>query len=105
MAAAPAAAATELEPISDDFGAERISEERERQEPEKYAARVTRCQENKQSGQYYFFFENGQVWKQANYQRLYWRDCEFDVSISKGKLGYDMYVPEKDRRVRVARIR
>ncbi len=111
VAAAPVAAAPaatpEYEPISDDIGSERIQSDRERAETErqKYAARVTRCDEHERSGQYYFFFENGQVWKQANYQRLYWRDCEFDVTISKGKLGYDMHVPEKDRTVRVARIR
>ncbi len=103
-AATPAVATTEAEPISDEIGRSSIKD-RDPVEPKKYSARVTKCQENKQSGQYYFFFENGQVWKQSNYQRLRWRNCEFDVTVSKGTFGFDMYIPEKDRTVRVSRIR
>ena len=99
-----AGAVAEAEPISDDIGLSGI-ESKDKPEPKKYSATVTKCEESKQSGQYYFFFENGQVWKQANYKRLRWRDCEFDVTVSKGTFGYEMYVPEKDRTVRVARIR
>lgn len=108
-AAEPAVAAVPaveqaVEPISDEIGMSSIRKDEE-YEPKKYSARVTRCQENEQSGQYYFFFENGQVWKQSKYRRLRWKDCSFDVEVSKGAFGYDMYIPEKDRKIRITRIR
>ena len=93
-----------VEPISDEIGKSSIKVE-EQPEPKKYSAKVTRCEENPQSGQYYFFFENGQVWKQAKYRRLRWSECSFDVEVSKGTFGYDMYIPEKDRKIRITRIR
>ena len=49
--------------------------------------------------------ENGQVWKQSNYRQLAFKNCDFDIEISKGTFGYQMYIPSKDRSVRVARVR
>ena len=91
-------------PLTDEVGKERI-EPKDADERERFAGRVESCQESVQSGQTYFMFENGQVWKQSNYRRLGYRSCEFDVEISKGALGYDMYIPSKDRSVRVARVK
>jgi hypothetical protein len=101
VAAAPAAEPT---PLTDAVGKERIEPQAD-DEREKYSARVVSCQESVQSGQYYFTFENGQVWKQSNYRRLGFRNCDFDIEISKGSWGYNMYIPSKDRSIRVARVK
>jgi hypothetical protein len=101
VAAAPAAGPV---PLTDAVGKERIEPQAD-DEREKYSSRVVACQKSAQSGQYYFTLENGQVWKQSNYQRLGFRDCDFAIEISKGSLGYKMYIPSKDRSVRVARVK
>ncbi len=100
--AAPAAAGPT--PITDEVGRERVEGGRD-EEPPEYSATVTRCEENQQSGQTYFYFENGQVWKQANYRRLRFRECRFDITLTEDNFGYVIYIPSKDRRVRVTRIR
>lgn len=105
-AAATTATVTQaaMAPLTDDVGIERVKGA-QKEEPPEYAAVVTRCERNPQSEQLYFFFENGQVWKQNNYRRLSYRDCRFEVTLSKDAFGYEMYVPSKDRTVRVTRIR
>lgn len=91
-------------PLTDEVGKERVEGASVEASP-KYAGTVTRCEESRQSGQTYFFFENGQVWKQANYRRLNLRDCRFDVTVSKDTFGYELHIPAKDRRIRVSRVR
>lgn len=91
-------------PLHDDFGRERV-EGPDRGPQPVYTANVTRCEENQQSGQTYLFFENGQVWRQANYRRLRLRNCQFEVELSEDNFGYSMFIPSKDRRFRVTRIR
>ncbi len=91
-------------PITDEIGRERVEGGREEERPE-YSATVIRCEENQQSGQTFFFFENGQVWKQANYRRLRFRECRFEITLSEDNFGYSLYIPSEDRRVRVTRIR
>ena len=101
VAAAPTAGPV---PLTDAVGKERI-EPKPADESAKFTGRVESCRESVQSGQTYFTFENGQVWKQSNYRRLGFRDCEFDVEISKGTFGYQMYIPNKDRSVRISRVK
>ncbi len=101
VAATPAAGPV---PLTDEVGKERI-EPQQAEDREKYASRVESCQESVQSGQTYFTLENGQVWKQSNYRLLSFRECEFDVEISMGTFGYSMYIPSKDRSIRVVRVK
>ncbi|MCH7898903.1 MAG: hypothetical protein IIC62_06120 [Proteobacteria bacterium] len=107
---APAAAtaavvvAATTAPLTDDIGKERL-EPKDPDEQPRYASHVTSCKESIKSGQYFFTMENGQVWKQSNYRQLAFKNCDFDVEISKGTFGYQMYIPSKDRSVRVARVR
>ena len=107
---APAAAtaavvvAATAAPLTDDIGKERV-EPKDPEEQPRYASHVISCKESIQSGQYYFILDNGQVWKQSNYRRLGFKNCDFDIEISKGTFGYQMYIPSKDRSVRVARIK
>jgi len=90
-------------PLTDDIGKERVDPKEPDEQP-RYASRVTSCKESIQSGQYFFTLDNGQVWKQSNYRRLGFKNCDFDIEISKGTFGYQMYIPSKDRSVRVARV-
>ena len=91
-------------PLTDEVGKERIEPKGDDEQP-RFTANVIACQKSLQSGQHYFTFENGQIWKQSNYRSLNFRDCEFGVEISKGALGYNMYIPSKDRSLRVARVK
>lgn len=102
-AATETAAEPEVQPLTDDVGMERVDPSKQ-VNPE-YSARVINCDKNPQSGQTYFFLDNDQVWKQANYRRISLGKCEFDVRLSKDAFGYELYIPSKDRTIRVTRIR
>ena len=104
--AEPAAGAVpEAEPISDEVGLSRIKGSNT-PEPQQYSATVTKCEENKQSGQYYFFLENGQVWQQSQSGRLVYRAENPRVVIKRGMLGgYYLSVDGVNRRVRVKRLK
>lgn len=91
-------------PLTDDVGKERIEAPDYAEEP-RFTAHVTSCRKNPQSAQYSFTFDNGQVWKQSNYRSLNLRNCDFDVEILRASFGYNMYIPSKDRTVRVTRVR
>ncbi len=67
-------------------------------------ARVTRCEKDARK-KYYFVFDNGQVWKQVSDKRLRYRECEFDVTITKDFFGYKMQVDGEKGRVRIDRIK
>ena len=105
--AGSASGATEMrdepQPLTDDVGKERV-DPNQKGKPE-YATRIVKCERSSQSGQTFFFFDNDQVWKQANYRRMSLGDCKFDARLTKDAFGYELYIPEKDRTVRVSRIR
>ena len=103
----PVAAEAAL-PVPEDLGAEALPGKPEKKEPEKeketFSATVTRCTENV-DGRYVFYFENGQVWKQAKDNRLYFRECRFDVTITKDFFGYKMQQVGEKKRIRIKRVR
>jgi len=101
--AAVVVAAT-AKPLTDEIGMDRV-DPKEAEEQPRYASHVTSCTESIKSGQYYFTLDNGQVWKQSKYRRLGFKNCDFGIEISKGAFGYQMYIPSKDRSVRVARVK
>lgn len=103
--AAPAPVrATAPVPLTDEVGKARVEGPDYSDEP-RFTAHVVSCRKNPQSGQYVFSFENGQVWKQSAYRSISLRNCDFDVEIQKVSFGYDMYIPSKDRTLRIARVR
>jgi hypothetical protein len=65
-------------------------------------ARVTVCQQDK-AKIWYFKFENGQVWKQVDRNRLNFQGCDFAVTILKDGFGYKMQIDGSDRQVRISR--
>ena len=104
VAAGAAVAQSAPVPLTEDVGLERVKGA-EREKPPEYAAVVTRCERHPQSALLYFYLENGQVWKQSSNRRLNYRDCQFEVTLTKDAFGYKLYVPSKDKKVRVTRIR
>jgi hypothetical protein len=89
--------------ITDDVGREQL-DGGEETEAAVYHARVTSCQKNS-SGKTFFFFENGQVWKQTDYSRFRYRDCNFDVALTRDAFGYKMKIADKKASYRVSRVK
>ncbi len=64
--------------------------------------RVVRCQQNINK-EWYFEFENGQVWKQVDRNRRHFKACDFAVVVSEDGFGYVMRVEGKDWKIRISR--
>ncbi|MDJ0793232.1 MAG: hypothetical protein QNI98_03225 [Woeseiaceae bacterium] len=92
---AQTATTTVVEPLPDDLGSKNEIQ---------YAASVTSCKQGLH-GDWFFFFENGQVWKQVNNRNIRFKECEFDVTITKDRFGYKMRIDAEDRTIRVKRNR
>ena len=67
-------------------------------------ATVTKCRQDGNK-KYYFYLENGQVWKQSDRKRLKYEDCNFDVTIIKDFFGSKMQQDGEDRRIRITRVK
>jgi hypothetical protein len=98
-----APATDEVAVMDDSVGRERIATDEE-----KYSLAVTghvnSCREDS-GGQHRFYFENGQIWKQKDNKRIPWRECDFDVTISKDFFGYKMSPTTEKRTIRISRIK
>lgn len=103
-ASGTAVAATPNEQQLESLGAEQLGrQEREKDEVE-VQVRVVRCRKD-DFDQYLFYLENGQVWKQKSDRRLFYDDCDFDVTITKDFFGYKMLPDGEKRRIRISRVR
>ena len=102
-AALPAAAetATSKATLPDDKGS---SLQMPTQSKEQYSGLITSCKRNA-DGDWYFYFDNGQVWKQVDRNRLDLRECNFIVTITRGGFGYVMHLDSGKQKVRVSRRR
>lgn len=67
-------------------------------------AAVTKCRQDGNK-KYYFYLENGQVWKQSDRKRLKYEDCNFNVTITKDFFGSKMQRDGEDRRIRITRVK
>lgn len=105
--AAPVAEVASPPPAPASLGAETMRQKDrtgEAAEKIEVSATVTRCGENP-DGRYVFYFSNGQVWKQSKDDRVYFRDCNFDVTITKDFFGYKMQQEGEKRRIRIKRLK
>ena len=101
----PVAAEPEVSALSDDIGQEQITQgDRPDDESTLVRGTVTNCQRDA-SGRYYFYFENGQVWKQKDERKLRHRSCSFDVLITRDFFGYRMQVVGEENEIRISRVR
>jgi hypothetical protein len=105
----PAAAVPAASPQPDESAPEMLSDKvgRETLGPKKgeevlVRGRIVSCREDL-TGKYVFYFENGQVWRQKGNSRVRWKECDFEVTISKDFFGYKMVRDGDDRKVRIAR--
>lgn len=96
---------TPAEPSLDNLGSESLPRDK-KDEVETLAiqARVTRCAKNSLK-KYFFYFENGQVWKQVSGKRLYFKNCDFNVTITKDYFGYKMQQEGEKARIRISRVK
>ena len=103
--AAPAATdapATEPAPLDDEVGKEALG--RDEEEELVVHGTVVRCVEDLTS-KYLFYFDNGQVWKQKDNKEVRWRECAFDVTITKDFFGYKMNRVGETRTIRIGRVK
>ncbi len=68
-------------------------------------ARVVRCTRDSRRRYYYFYFENGQIWKQKSDRRLRYKECDFNVTITKDFFGYRMVPEGETGKIRIARVK
>ena len=91
--------------LTDDYGTEGLSKKDQPDEEEQAVrAVVTKCSKSS-SDRYYFYFENGQVWKQKDDDRLYFKDCTYGVTITKDFFGYKMQIDGEKSKIRVSRVK
>lgn len=103
--AAPAATkapATEPAPLDDEIGKEALG--RDDEEELVVHGTVVRCVEDATS-KYLFYFDNGQIWKQKDNTKIRWKECAFDVTITKDFFGYRMVPVGETRKVRIGRVK
>ena len=67
-------------------------------------ARISRCEKDLRK-KYLFYFDNGQIWKQKSDKKLYFKDCNFDVTITKDFFGYKMKADGEKGRIRISRVK
>jgi len=90
--------------LDDEVGSETLDRKGDERDDEPLIrGHVRSCKANKNS-RFFFFFDNGQVWKQKDNTRIPWRDCDFDVTIEKDFFGYKMTPDGERRRVRIERV-
>ena len=95
----------EPNPLTEEVGQEQLdSRDKPDQEPEAFAGRVTDCRQHA-DGKWYFYFANGQVWKERNDGRQRFTDCDFEATITKDVFGYKMQVVGEGKKIRIGRVR
>lgn len=100
-----AESSTASAPLTQQVGEEQLDPGlRAEREPESFRGRVTKCQQDA-NNKWYFYFDNGQVWKQRSGNRVRFRECDFGVTITKDSFGYRMQVDGEAKKIRIGRIR
>lgn len=88
-------------PLPENFGAPAFSDGEFSQRPA-YGGTVTSCRKDPY-GSWYFFLDNGQVWKQVKGRKHKIKECNFDVTIAQDVFGYKMRIDELEKTIRVRR--
>jgi len=89
----------------DDIGSETLPKSaREEVEKLEVRAKVSRCKKDYRK-KYLFYFDNGQIWKQTSDNKLYFKDCNFDVTITQDFFGYKMRLDSEKRQIRISRVK
>jgi len=99
-----AAESEEYAPLTADVGAERLDKKDRVDKDKPVRGHITSCRRGN-FDDYFFYFDNGQVWKQKSDGRLYYEVCDFSVTISRDFFGYKMQIDGEKGRVRITRVR
>ena len=92
-------------PLTQEIGEEQLGgDRRPEEEPPIVMGRVTECRQDS-NGRWRFVFDNGQVWRQRSEGRRKFRDCDFDVTITRDFFGYKMQIDGEKSWIRIGRIR
>lgn len=93
----------EVDQVPDNLGLSSVrgGDQRNR---EIFHARLVDCRPGG-TGKTFFYFDNGQVWRQADERRVDFGNCDFDVTISKDMFGYRIEPDGNMRGVRISRVR
>ena len=89
------ATATNAQPLPDDFG---------RSKSVQYSGLITSCKKG-HYGDWYFIFDNGQVWKEVNKRNRRFKECNFNATITNDGFGYKMHIHGVEKYLRVRRHR
>lgn len=100
----PEADTTTYVELNDDVGSEALGRRDDEQRKEVITGTVVECRQDARNDTY-FYFDNGQVWKQKTDSRIKFGDCNFDVTITRDFFGYKMQLVGEGRRIRISRIR
>lgn len=92
----------EAQRLPDDLGIEK-KEERKPAEKKSYRGHVRSCGQMSDD-KWYFVFDSGQVWKQSSEGVYRFKECDFDVTITKDFFSYKMKV-DGGKTLRVKRER
>lgn len=92
------------EPMTMEDLDEKTAPKKERKPDVLAVGHVTRC-ERKVGKKYLFYFESGQVWKQISDKRLSFKNCDFNVTVSKDRFGYKMQIDGEKSKIRISRVR
>ena len=85
----------DAQPLPDDLG---VTESK----TVNYSGMITSCRQG-HYGNWYFTFDNGQVWKEVTRRNRRFKDCSFNVTITKDGFGYKMHIDSLDTTFRVRR--
>ena len=95
------AAATNAQPQPDDLGESTFGDDQESKSI-KYSGMTRSCKKG-EYGNWYFFLDNGQIWKEVNIRNRRFKECNFNVTITKDRFGYKMRIDASEKSIRVRR--
>ncbi len=55
--------------------------------------------------QFYFYFDNDQVWRYLGNKKLRYRECNITAKITEDRLGYSMQIDGETRSLRIERVK
>ena len=89
------------QPPPDNLGVPAVGDDQEVKPPE-YTGKLRSCKQG-QYGNWYFFLDNGHVWKEVNIRSRRFKECNYNVTITKGVFGYRMRIDELEKTIQVKR--
>ena len=100
-AAVAVPAATGAQPPPDDVATLTVGDDKESKSAH-YSGRITSCKKG-HYGDWFFNFDNGQVWKEVSRRKLEFEECNFDATITKDLFGYKLSIAALEKPIRVKR--